>query len=532
MFKHLSLQTNIIIVMMGVIVFQLGLQSFISFHTIADVMSEESGKRALNVAQSIASMPKVIQLVSQGENEGTLQDIADKIRLRTQAQFIVIGDKKGLRYSHPNSKLIGEKMMGGDNERALKLGESYTSKAVGTLGPSLRGKTPIFNENNEVIGIVSVGFLLENIEQKIWESQVFSILLFVILIITGSGLSVMLARSVKKAILGFEPAEISQMYAEKAAIIESVREGIVAINQNSEITIFNQAAINILNLEEISSCIKKNINDVIPDNGLVDVLVSGMSHLDKSQKINEVEVIVNRVPIFDQYGGIKGVVSSFRENGELEKLHNEMSQLQEYSAMLRHQTHEYSNKLHTIAGLIQLESYDKAVELISSETSGYQSLLAFLISAIPDPIVAGCILGKYNRAKELNITLEIDRDSHFECIPERISKEQLVTVLGNLLDNAYQAVLSLPEKNRKVILSMTDLGSDIIFEVEDSGKGVPKKFLDEIFKHGFSTSGMKDKGIGLFLVKKQILALGGDITLKKSVLGGACFTVFIPKKGK
>ena len=132
--------------------------------------------------------------------------------------------------------------------------------------------------------------------------------------------------------------------------------------------------------------------------------------------------------------------------------------MQGYSEMLRHQTHEYSNKLHTISGLIQLEAYDKAIELIGSETSGYQDLLQFLVSAIPDPLVAGCILGKYSRAKELNIQLNVDRHSNFTDVPEWISKEKIVTVLGNLLDNAYQAVTPLSEDKRVVNLSLTDLG--------------------------------------------------------------------------
>ena len=170
---------------------------------------------------------------------------------------------------------------------------------------------------------------------------------------------------------------------------------------------------------------------------------------------------------------VSGVVSSFREKDEIDVLAKEISQVQEYSEMLRRQTHEYANKLYTISGLIQLEAYDTAIQVISSETSGYQELLQFLISAVPDPTIAGCILGKYNRAQELNITLTVDRHSNFADIPEWVSRGKVVTILSNLLDNVYEAVAPLPEEERIVKLSLTDLGNDLILEVEDAGKGIP-----------------------------------------------------------
>jgi len=214
----------------------------------------------------------------------------------------------------------------------------------------------------------------------------------------------------------------------------------------------------------------------------------------------------------------------------MDTLAKELSQVQDYSEMLRHQTHEYSNKLHTISGLIQLEAYDKAIELISSETSGYQDLLQFLVSAVPDPLVSGCILGKYSRAKELNIQLNVDRESNFTDVPEWISKEKIVTVLGNLLDNAYQAVTPLAEDKRVVNLSLTDLGNDLIFEVEDSGEGITEDVAGHIFEKGVSSSDEKGKGIGLYLVKDVLSYINGHITVNKSDLGGVLFTVYISKR--
>ena len=420
-------------------------------------------------------------------------------------------------------------MDGGDNGEALENGKAYTSRAVGTLGLSLRGKVPIFDADKNIIGIVSVGYLEESIHQMIVSQRATIILSNVILMIFGVLIAVLFARSFKRAIFGLEPHEIGRMFKERSAILATIREGIVAINRHGYITMINQAAKRTLGLNAEQDYLHQRIEDVVPESGILDVLRTGESQLDLEHRVGDKEIVVNRIPIWHDEK-VMGVVSSFREKDEIDTLARELSQVQGYSEMLRHQTHEYSNKLHTISGLIQLEAYDKAIELISSETSGYQDLLKFLISAVPDPLVAGCILGKYSRAKELNIQLNVDRDSNFSDVPDWINKEKLVTVLGNLLDNAYQAVTPLAEDKRVVNLSLTDVGNDLIFEVEDSGKGVDEEIAEHIFEKGVSTSDQTGKGFGLYLVKDILSYINGHITVNRSGLGGMLFTVYISKR--
>jgi sensor histidine kinase regulating citrate/malate metabolism len=351
------------------------------------------------------------------------------------------------------------------------------------------------------------------------------------LVIFGVLVAVLLARSFKRAIFGLEPHQIGRMFNERSAILGSIREGIVAVNKDGAITMINQAAKKMLGLDSDQDYLHQRIEDVLPESGIRNVLRTGESELDLEHRVGDMEIIVNRIPIWHD-DRVMGVVSSFRDKDEMDTLAKELSQVQEYSEMLRHQTHEYSNKLHTISGLIQLEAYETAIELIGSETSGYQDLLQFLVSAVPDPLVAGCILGKYSRAKELNIQLNVDRDSNFTDVPDWISKEKLVTVLGNLLDNAYQAVTPLPEDKRVVNLSLTDLGNDLIFEVEDSGKGIEDDIAEHMFEKGVSSSDEKGKGLGLYLVKNLLSYINGHITVDKSGLGGVLFTVYISKRQK
>ena len=527
--RQFSLQSKMIIFIVALVLFQTGIMGLVSTNLINTILEDQLGKRVLGVSQTIATLPQVARLLEEKDPHGELQVLAEAIRKKTGTRFVVIGDYEARRYSHPDPEKIGFIMDGGDSDRALQEGLAYTSKAVGSLGLSLRGKVPVFDANNNVIGIVSVGYMDESIHEIIVSQRAIIITSSFVLVMIGILIAVLLARSFKRAIFGLEPHQIGRMFEERSAILGSIREGIVAINKDGHITMINQAARKTLGLSLDEDYLHQPIEEIVPETGILDVLRTGKSQLDLEHKVGDKEIIVNRIPIWVD-DEVMGVVSSFREKDEIDTLARELSQVQEYSEMLRHQTHEYSNKLHTISGLIQLEAYDKAIELIGSETSGYQDLLQFLVSAVPDPLVAGCILGKYSRAKELNIQLNVDRHSNFTDVPEWISKEKLVTVLGNLLDNAYQAVTPLAEDKRVVNLSLTDLGNDLIFEVEDSGKGIDEDIAGHIFEEGVSTSDEKGKGIGLFLVKDLLSYINGHITVGKSGLGGVLFTVYISKR--
>src|SRR5699024_11718984 len=74
----------------------------------------------------------------------------------------VIGNQDEIRYAHPLEDRIGKQMVGDDNERALQKGESYVSRSKGSIGLSIRGKTPIIKDG-EIVGVVSVGYLLDDI---------------------------------------------------------------------------------------------------------------------------------------------------------------------------------------------------------------------------------------------------------------------------------------------------------------------------------------------------------------------------------
>ncbi len=210
----------------------------------------------------------------------------------------------------------------------------------------------------------------------------------------------MVRQPFQKAIFGLEPEQIGRLFQERNATLESVREGIIAVNSEGRITTFNKAAVDTLGLDANSRLTDRPIEEVLPDSRLMEVLRSGKPQFDKDVWLQDRNLIVNRLPLV-QDNKITGVVSSFRRKDELDAVSKRLSQIQQYADTLRSQSHEYSNKLHTIAGLIQIGATDEALALIGRETQSHQALIQLMVEAVPDPILAGCLLGKYNRAKEL-----------------------------------------------------------------------------------------------------------------------------------
>ncbi|MDP5276220.1 ATP-binding protein [Chengkuizengella axinellae] len=526
--KPLKLQTKMALLILTLLVFVILILSSVFAYFISNSLEDQIGNRALNIAKTVAIMPEVNRGFKLEDPSTIIQPLAEEVRIQTGAEFVVVGNIDSVRYSHPVTERIGQTMVGGDNDRALLQGESYTSKATGTLGPSLRGKTPIFDESGEIIGIVSVGFLIEDIELILDSYQRKVLFLTILVSVIGIIGALYIAKGFKKAIFGLEPREIASLFIEKNAILESIHEGIIAINVEGNITLVNQKAYQIINKHPSENIIGKNILEILPHTKMLDVLHSKESQFNQELKIGDNEIIANRVPIFDKKQ-IVGVVSSFRNKTEIDQLTKELSQVQSYAEALRAQTHEYSNKLYTISGLIQLASYQEAIDFINKETTDYQNLVEFLMSAIPDTMIAALLLGKYNRAHELKTEMIIDNESSMKDIPDELNQEKIVTIIGNLIDNAFEATLST-DKNKIVKIFMTDIGNDLIFEIEDSGSGVQEEDIQYIFQKGFSKKQGEDRGIGLYLVDKAVKYLNGYITVSQSDLGGAVFTVAIPKR--
>ncbi|MHA6261057.1 ATP-binding protein [Sporosarcina sp. CAU 1771] len=528
-FANLKLQSKLVILIFSLFLLIIILLGALFNTILTNSIENQIGKRALHLAETIAIIPSIRTAFDSPNPEKVIQPLAEEIRLKSGAEFVVIGNKESIRYSHPNPDRVGQVMVGGDNALALEEGISYISHSEGTLGPSLRGKAPIFDEYNQIIGIVSVGFLAVEVDDIIQQYENKIIVLVVLFLGFASIATYQISKGVKKAIFGLEPKEIGLLFEERSAILQSIREGIIAINENGYISTINEAAYSILGIEPDKDIFQKHILEVLPNSKMMDVLATGEEQFSKEMMIGTNLVIASRVPIFTN-DKITGVVSSFRKKTDIEQLSRELSQVQQYAEVLRSQTHEYSNKLYTISGLIQLGSYQEAMDVIYKETNDYQELIYFLLEAVPDKLISAILLGKYARSHELKVDFIINKESTLSDIPKDFPREKLITILGNLLDNSFEAVLEASVSTKEVHLFMTDLGPDLIFEIEDSGIGISDDELEHIFTKGFSTKNGEDRGIGMHLVQEALADLNGYMTISTNDAGGVSFLIVIPKK--
>ncbi len=512
----------------ALVVLMLVIQGTYLNHRYATVLEEQIGLRALSVAKTVAEIPALVDAFDAADPSAIIQPIAEAVRIQTGATFVVVGNRDSIRYSHPLTERIGERMVGEDNAPALERGEAYVSRAVGSLGPSIRGKVPVRSSEGEIIGVVSVGFLADEIAERIADDLASNRLLMVLVALLGVLGATLIAGRFKRVILGLEPHEIARRLREKDAILQSIHEGIVAVNDRGDITLLNPAARRFLPDEVLADDpVGRPVQAVVPKSRLHEVLATGEAQFDSENWIGEQLVVVNRVPILLD-GRVVGAVATFRSRMEIMELSRRLFEVRRSADALRAQAHEFSNKLHTIAGLLQLDRPREALELIAQETEFEQAQIARLQSRVVDPVLCGTLVGKMMRAKARGISVEVDRDSRLASPLNDSGREALVSIVGNLIENACEAPRATGVEP-VVRLFFTDMGDDLVFEVDDNGLGVPDGMMEAVFESGISTKG-EYRGIGLSLVRQQCQRHGGEVTVEPSELGGACFIAIVAKR--
>ena len=260
-------------------------------------------------------------------------------------------------------------------------------------------------------------------------------------LLVGAVGAALVAYSIKRSIFGLEPHQIGKMLVERVAVLHSVREGVIAVDEENRITLINSEARRLLRVaEQVEG---RRVTDVLPASRLPEVVASGRSEYDQEQVIQGVSILTSRVPI-EVNGRVVGAVATFRDMSEMKELANELTGVKQLAEALRAQAHEFVNRLHTVSGLLQLGRHEDAIGYISTATRTHEELVGFVTRRIHEPALAGLLLGKLSAAHERDINLSLDPDSHVPVHHDRLQRVDLVTVAGNLLENAMDAVAGLP----------------------------------------------------------------------------------------
>ncbi len=493
---------------------------------VAQNMKDEMGKRALAIARTLAQMSVIQENIEVGGGWTKIQPVAEKTRVATGVEYIVVVNMEGIRYSHPLADRIGRPFSGDDLLPALNDRE-YTSHAEGVLGPSVRAFVPVkTDEGNRQVGVVVVGILTPTFTGIIKSLRLEIFLILILCPSLGFIGSIYLAGKIKEAMFRMEPEEIARLLEERTAILQAIGEGIIAIDRDSRITIANQAAGRILGIPD-EEMVGKYIKDVLKETHLPRVLKRGEPEYNQERLIRNTVIISNRVPVRVN-GQVVGAVATFRDRTEIHRLAEELTGVKAFVDALRVQNHEHLNRLHTIAGLIQLKQYHEATEYIFNVTEEQQNITAFLARRIKNAGVAGLLMGKYGRAKELKVSMVIDKKSSLSGLPDKVDSNALVVIIGNMLENALEALKRSDGADKKLYFYISDRGGCLKIIVRDSGPGIPEELSDMIFENGFSTKEEQGHGLGLYIVKEHVAAAGGTITVHSPP--GECteFTVTIP----
>lgn len=192
---------------------------------------------------------------------------------------------------------------------------------------------------------------------------------------------------------------------------------------------------------------------------------------------------------------------------------------------MRANNHDFTNKLHVILGLIQIGQYDKAVSYIQNISIIQRETISKVMNSIENPSFAALIVGKIARSSECNVKFILNEGSRLKNEDISIPSEALVTITGNLIDNALDSMNKDTSKNEKELsLGIYTRPGELLIIVKDTGTGIPEEIKEKIFENGFSTKG-QGRGIGLYHTKQLVSSLGGTITVESQVGTGTCFMV-------
>ncbi len=514
-----SLATQLLLLQIAVVATTIVVGSLVSLWVVSQQIDAQYEQRSLAIAQAVAATPDIVEAFAEPQPAKLIQPIAEAIRTGSGASFIVVTNADGIRYSHPNPERIGRHV---STEPQALSGHPFVGIEQGTLGRSVRAKVPIFGTGGAVIGMVSVGFLVEKVDETV--AQSLPILGANVLLALGLGVagSLLLARRLKRQTLGLEPSEIAALVEQREAVLHGIREGVLATDVEGRITLANDEALRLLSIDV--PCVGRRLEDVIPAGPVRDVLAGARPGADEVVLSGERLLVVNRTPAMVR-GVAVGAVATLRDRTELEGALRELDTERGLAHALRAQAHEFYNKLHAVSGLVELGRLAEAVGLISTTALVHQELVDRVRERIGDPMLAALLLAKASVASERGVDFRLGGDTRLST--EATDPRDLVTVVGNLVDNAIDAAAGTA--GAWVEVALTEGPEGVGVRVRDSGPGISPTHANEIWREGFTTKrGIAHHGLGLALVRHLTEGRGGWVRVTSD--GSTEFTALVGRK--
>ncbi|MEP7054054.1 MAG: sensor histidine kinase [Actinomycetota bacterium] len=475
-------------------------------------LDTQTEQRALAVALATAAMPEVAEALEDGDPGGALQPLAERLRLSTGASYVVIIDPGGRRHSHPNPVLIGQRV----EEPVIALdGKAHTGVDNGHLGRSANGKAPIFGSNGRIVGEVSSGFLESQLAQS-RADELRRIAAYAALALAAGALaSLWLARRLKRQTFNLELHEIAGLLQEREAMLHGIREGVVTLDPEGRVSLINDEARRLLDFGDRG--VGGRLDDMVPPGRLYDLLSGTVDAGDDEIVLTDKFCLkVNRMPVRLQ-GRDLGAVVTLRDRTEHVELLRELDSVATLTDALRGQQHEHANRMHTVAGLLELDRPEDAASYLQQVAGNAAGLAEELKDKVGNAIIAALLLGKATVARERGVALTIDAGSPID--DAAVDSRLVVTVLGNLLDNAIDVTAGRAGARVSVELVLERTGTFLV-RVTDTGPGLTEEARSQVFLDGYSTKparGGVHRGLGLALVHRLVTQAGGHVAVAPGV---------------
>ena len=485
-------------------------------------------EKVLGIAYSVAADPVVIEALNNPDPTATLQPVAERIRVDTRTDFVVVMSRDGIRYTHPTVAQIGGRFLG--HIEAAQRGRQVTETYTGTLGPSVRAVVPVYatktgnagepgdtGRTGEVRGLVAVGIRLTAINRGLRQQvPVLLTAALIALAVAGAG-SWLLSRRLRRQTHDLGPGELTRMYEFYDAVLHAVREGLLLLDRHGRLQLANDEARRLLGLSQ--AALGRRIDEVGVPESLGDALAKGVERTDEIHLAGDRFLVINQA-LARWKGTELGTVVTLRDHTDLQALTGELDSMRGFAEALRSQAHESANRLHTVVSLIELGRAEQAREFAAAEIGAAQQLTDRVVGAVREPVLAAVLLGKMTEASERGVDLSVAESAD---VPEGVlPPRDLVTIVGNLLDNAIDAALAAPPP-RLVSLSASLDGDSLVLRTSDSGPGLDPSDVERAFRRGWSTKDSSRRGLGLALVGQAVRRNHGTIDVD-----GSQFTVTVP----
>ncbi|MFD8091132.1 sensor histidine kinase [Streptomyces malaysiensis] len=500
------------------------------------------GRRVGALAEQLAAQPLVrSRLVGPSPGEA-LAPLVYSARVQSRVTSVTVADGRGRIVSSTNPTVLGDRLPLGEG---VGEGRGWSGTLDWDGSRELVAQVPVLGATGDDLGRHLGTVMIGEVSPTVWQRLSGASSYLPVYLGVASALGVvgswLLARRVKRQTLGLEPREITGLAEHREAMLYGIAEGVVALDPQHRVTLVNDMGRRLLDLPE--DCVGRDLAELGIEGRLLDVLAGARK--ESPDPKDEVVVRHGRVLVMNRMTVVKdgrplGSVTTLRDRTELARLEREIGSFRGTSELLRAQTHEFANQLHTISGLIQIGEQEEVVRYIRALNQRRQSLDMSIGRRVRDTAVAALLMAKASQAAERKVTLRLsDRTALDRLTPEDAA--DVATVVGNLVDNAIDAATSEPADgngngNRHegggahggrdgdepwVEVELRQDNASVEIVVRDSGPGVAPGLAQEVFAHGFTTKAAREgeRGIGLALTRLVCERRGGEIAVTNTPQG-------------